>query len=122
MAYIKYSTFTFMVICGLILSSCEEEADPKALQQAYIDQKVEDYIAYQKRSCNKRVTEAAELRADSFFIEQAKKQSFDSVYRPQTITRPQKPTVNIREDSLPLTPLIEAQKTDSAKRDTLSPQ
>jgi hypothetical protein len=122
MAYIKFPTFTLMAICILILNSCGKETDPQALQQAYIDQKVEEYRAYQKRACKKRVTDAAELRADSFFIEEAKKQSFDSVYRPQAITRPQKPQINIREDSLPLMPLIGDQTLDSTKLDSISPQ
>src|SRR6056297_320074 len=106
---------------GSLFVGCEEKVDPQAIQQEYIDKKVADYRAYQKRSCEKRVITAAQNKADSFFIEITKKQSFDSVNRPATVPRPRRPKIDIREDSLPLSPIIKANTTDSTSFDSTPP-
>jgi hypothetical protein len=101
------------------LHGCREQVDQSELQKAYIDQKIEDYRAYQKRKCQEKITEMAQTKADSFFIAMAKKQTFDSIERPSSFLRPRRPEVSIREDSVPLSPLIKPDSTDRAIRDSM---
>ena len=68
----------------------------------------------------KEIHEAASSKADSFFIEMAKKQTFDSSRIPKPIKRPLKPLVEILEDSLPLRPMLSDSTNQTAQpSDTL---
>jgi len=106
--------FLFSLICLLsgLLISCEE-VDQNALQEEYLREKVSDYRAYQQRSCQKRIVKEAHRKADSFFLDMTKKQSYDSVERPAPFPRPQRPKVDVREDSFPLSPIVNPHNLDS---------
>lgn len=99
------------VIAGLLLlSTACEEVDQERLQEQYLQDKVEDYRDFKWRSCMKEVMKEAEAKSDSFFVAMAKKQTFDSTRVPNPIQRPRRPQTQIREDSVPLGPLLKSQK------------
>lgn len=115
----RHRIFLFSLICILsgLLMSCEE-VDQNALQEEYLKEKISDYRAYQQRSCQKRIVKEAHRKADSFFLDMAKKQSYDSVERPALFPRPQRPKVDVREDSFPLSPIMDPQNLDSIVADS----
>lgn len=113
-------TMLFLSMIAIVfLVSCEDEPDYAAMQEEYLEKKVENYKAFQERNCNKRILKEARANADSFFLSLAKKKDFDSVQRPSSFARPKKPNVMVREDSLPLHPLIEPGETDSIPVDSI---
>ncbi len=118
-----HQIFQFSLICLLsgLLISCEE-VDQNALQEEYLKEKVSDYRAYQQRSCQKRIMKEAHRKADSFFLDMAKKQSYDSVQPPALFPRPSRPKVDVREDSFPLSPIVKPQKLDSIDIDSTNLQ
>lgn len=61
----------------------------------------------------KEILEEAEAKSDSFFVSMAKTQTFDSARAPNPIRRPGKPKPQIREDSIPLGPLLRKNGKDS---------
>lgn len=98
----KWILSLFMICAAM---SCQK-TDQQQLQEQYLENKVDDYKNYKWRSCMQEIEEEAEARSDSFFIAMAKKQTFDSTKAPKPIARPNKPESKIREDSLPLKPLL----------------
>jgi len=107
------------MIAILSFMGCENEPDYAAMQEEYLEKKMENYIAFQERNCNKRILKEARANADSFFLNLAKKKDFDSVQRPSSFARPKKPNVMVREDSLPLHPLIGKEEIDSIPVDSI---
>ncbi len=112
------SILFFGMIAILSLANCENEPDYDAMQEEYLEKKVEDFKDFQERNCQKRVLKEASVRADSFFLRLAKAKDFDSVQRPKSFARPRKPNVTVREDSLPLHPLIQNKEIDSLPVDS----
>ena len=115
----------FSVMCRLwmlvflsLMVSCTEEVDQKSLQEDYLKEKVEDYKSFQQRNCQKRITKEAIQQVDSFFLEVAREQSYDSVQRPVGFPRPTRPQLDVREDSLPLKPLIKKMEKDTFVQDS----
>jgi hypothetical protein len=109
----------FGMIAILFLVRCKKEPDYAAMQKEYLEKKMDNYKAFQERNCNKRILKEARANADSFFLSLAKEKDFDSVQRPSSFARPQKPNVTVREDSLPLQPLIENEVIDSIPVDSI---
>ncbi len=89
----------------LTLPSCTS-VDQEQMQEEYLERKIDEFRAFQHRNCMKEVRKEAKMKADSFFLQLAKQQSYDTMRSPRSIPRPLKPSVTIREDSIKLGPLI----------------
>lgn len=113
----RFFQFSLFSILAALLISCKE-VDQNALQEQYLEEKIADYRAFQNRNCQKRIVKEANQKADSFFIDMAKKQSYDSVQRPALFTRPRRPEIDVREDSMPLSPIVKPEKMDSVALDS----
>lgn len=113
----RFFQFSLFSILAALLISCEE-VDQNALQEQYLEEKISEYRAFQDRNCQKRVDKEANRKADSFFMDMAKKQSYDSVQRPTLFTRPRRPEIDVREDSMPLSPIVKPEKMDSVALDS----
>lgn len=113
----RFFQFSLFSILAALLISCEE-VDQNALQEQYLEEKISEYRAFQDRNCQKRVAKEANQKADSFFMDMAKKQSYDSVQRPALFTRPRRPEIGVREDSMPLSPIVKPEKMDSVALDS----
>ena len=87
------------------LTNCTP-VDQEKMQAEYLDGKIEEFRDFQHRNCIKKVYKEAKMKADSFFLQLAKQQSYDTMRSPRNIPRPLKPTVTIREDSVELGPLV----------------
>lgn len=93
-------------ICLIGSSLACDTISQEELQMQYLKEKRSNFRAYKQRQCMKKILEEASSKADSFFIEMARKQTFDSTYIPKPIRRPVKPQLEMKEDSLPLQPIF----------------
>ncbi len=93
-------------ICLIGSSLACDTISQEELQMQYLKEKRSNFRAYKQRQCMKKILEEASSKADSFFIEMAREQTFDSTYIPKPIRRPVKPQLEMKEDSLPLKPII----------------
>jgi len=93
-------------ICLIGSSLACDTISQEELQMQYLKEKRSNFRAYKQRQCMKKILEEASSKADSFFIEMAREQTFDSTYIPKPIRRPVKPQLEMKEDSLPLRPIF----------------
>lgn len=93
-------------ICLIGSSLACDTISQEELQMQYLKEKRSNFRAYKQRQCMKKILEEASSKADSFFIEMAREQTFDSTYIPKPIRRPVKPQLEMKEDSLPLQPIF----------------
>lgn len=95
-----------ILLCVLGFSLACDTISQEELQMQYLQEKRSNFRAYKQRQCMKKILEEASARADSFFLEMAREQTFDSTYLPKPIRRPVKPQLEMKEDSLPLQPIF----------------
>lgn len=98
-------SFVFILLLGF---QKQDFSDRKALIQAKVDQRVEEYRLGIVKRCRDKVMKEAGVRVDSILIVQSGEIfTVDSIPRPTRPIKPNKPVVPLLEESDPIAPIIE---------------